>query len=295
MPRSALVNQPLNGFILSADQDVYYHHRRLLIETGARQVCELRMVRSDGQPCWVRLEATSTKDASGGLVYRAVVSDIAARKRAEATLQASETRHRILFEKSHDALMTLAPPDWRFTSGNSTTLAMFGAKDEAAFVSQPLSAYSPALQPDGVPSDEKAAAMIEAAMRDGSHFCEWTYQRLSDEEFPATVLLTRIEIDGLPLLQATVRDETEVKRLQALLGQADRVASMGMVAAGVAHEINNPLTYVLYNIHSLTEEPPKLVSRHGALFLPVLRAELGDEGSRKGRRRRRPRCWSPRC
>ena len=56
--------------------------------------------------------------------------DISARRHAEETLRVSEERHRSLFEKSHDALMTLAPPDWHYTAANSTTLAMFGARDQ---------------------------------------------------------------------------------------------------------------------------------------------------------------------
>jgi PAS domain S-box-containing protein len=272
--RAALVKQPLTNFILPADQDVYYHHRKQLVETGARQVCELRLVRSNGEACWVRLEATS-KPHPGGVVCRAVVSDISARRHMEETLRASEERHRILFEKSHDALLTLAPPGWRFTSGNSTTLAMFGASDQADFLSRLPSEYSPRWQLDGGSSTERATAMIELALREGSHCYEWTYRRLSGQTFPATVLLTRMEIDGAPLLQATVRDETEVKKLQAMLRQSDRLASMGTLAAGVAHEINNPLTYMLNNIETLTEDLPKLSV--AVQSLQALRAEVGDE------------------
>jgi PAS domain S-box-containing protein len=52
------------------------------------------------------------------------------------------------------------------------------------------------------------------------------------------------------------REERE--RLQASLAQSDRLASMGMTAAGVAHEVNNPLSYVLYNLESLAEDLPQL-------------------------------------
>jgi PAS domain S-box-containing protein len=274
--RGALVKQPLTRFIVPEDQDTYYLHNRQLVETGARQVCEIRMLRPESDPCWVRLEATSAKGANGTLVIRAVMSDITARRRAEETLRASEARHRALFEMSHDALMTLAPPDWRFTAANSTTLAMFGAADEAAFLSRAPSAYSPKAQLDGSASAEKALSMIASALNAGSHFYEWTFQRLSGQEFPATVLLTRMEIDGHPLIHATVRDETEVKKLQAMLRQSDRLTSMGTLAAGVAHEINNPLTYVLHNVETLSEDLPALGSAL-ARSLRVLRAELGDE------------------
>jgi PAS domain S-box-containing protein len=45
-----------------------------------------------------------------------------------------------------------------------------------------------------------------------------------------------------------MRDITEKKLLQAQLLEADRLASLGTLAAGVAHEINNPLAYVLSNV-----------------------------------------------
>jgi two-component system, cell cycle sensor histidine kinase and response regulator CckA len=274
--RGDLVKQPLCGFIVAAHLDVYHCHRRRLIETGIPQGCELRVLRRDGEPCWMRLEETTARGDSGELVCRAVLSDITARRRTEETLGASETRHRILFEQSHDALMTLAPPNWTFTSGNSTTVVLFGASDEADFLSHPPSDYSPRLQPDGADSAVKASAMIALVMRAGSHFYEWTFRRLSGQEFPATVHLTRMEIDGHALLHATVRDETEVKRLQAMLRQADRLNSMGTLAAGVAHEINNPLTYVIHNLESLSEDLPRLT---GVLerSLSKLRAEVGDE------------------
>jgi PAS domain S-box-containing protein len=274
--RGALVKQSLTRFIVPDDQDIYYHHKKQLVETGTRQVCELRMLRPEGDPCWVRLEATSAKGASGVLLVRAVMSDITERRNAEETLRASEARHRSLFEKSHDALMTLAPPDWRFTAANSTTLAMFGARDEKEFLARAPRDYSPRTQLDGSVSADRAPVMIASALTAGSHFYEWTFQRLNGQEFPATVLLTRMEIDGHALLHATVRDETEVKKLQAMLRQADRLTSMGTLAAGVAHEINNPLTYVLHNIESLSVDLPKLGSALNR-SLRTLRSELGNE------------------
>jgi len=53
---------------------------------------------------------------------------------------------------------------------------------------------------------------------------------------------------------AILRDVTEWRSLQARLAQSDRLASVGMLAAGVAHEINNPLTYVLGNLQILESD-----------------------------------------
>lgn len=53
------------------------------------------------------------------------------------------------------------------------------------------------------------------------------------------------------LWAATLVDITERRDLQAKVMQADRLATLGTLAAGVAHEINNPLTYTLNNLQLL--------------------------------------------
>jgi signal transduction histidine kinase len=81
-----LIKQPLSRFILPEDQDIYYRYRKQLLETGTRQVCELRMLRADAPPFWAQLEATAAKNADGAPVCRVMASDITERKRAEARL-----------------------------------------------------------------------------------------------------------------------------------------------------------------------------------------------------------------
>ena len=53
------------------------------------------------------------------------------------------------------------------------------------------------------------------AMQEGSNFFDWTHKRLNGKEFPATILLTRVNIDDdNPFLQATVRDITNRKKAE---------------------------------------------------------------------------------
>ncbi len=142
-------------------------------------------------------------------------------KRKVDELRESEAKFRTLFESSADAIMTLAPPDWKFTSGNPATVKMFRAKDEAEFISKGPWELSPEVQPDGKLSSQKAKEMIGKAMEKGSNFFEWTHKRLDGEEFPATVLLTRMEVAGRSLLQATVRDITELKSAEKVLKESE--------------------------------------------------------------------------
>jgi PAS domain S-box-containing protein len=146
-----------------------------------------------------------------------VVHDITERTQAEERLSESEERYRLLFDSSREAMMTFAPPSWNYTSGNPAALEMFGVMDAAEFNILGPWDVSPEYQPDGSLSVKKGLEQIEVAMREGFHFFEWTHQRLDGTAFPATVLLTRIEMAGQTFVQATVRNITAQKQVEELL------------------------------------------------------------------------------
>lgn len=62
------------------------------------------------------------------------------------------------------------------------------------------------------------------------------------------------EPDGSILWHGFAANISERKRLESDLAQAERLAAMGLIAAGVAHEVNNPLAAVLANLESAAHE-----------------------------------------
>jgi len=152
--------------------------------------------------------------SKNGKKYIQIVSrDVTNRRRAEL-------KYRTLFESSRDAIMMLSPPSWAFIAGNPSAFKMFNAKNEKEFTASDPWTLSPEFQPDGQLSSEKAKKMIEKAMKTGSNFFEWTHKKLGGKEFPATVLLTKIELEGKQLLQATVRDVTKQEEIEKSLREA---------------------------------------------------------------------------
>jgi diguanylate cyclase (GGDEF)-like protein/PAS domain S-box-containing protein len=134
-------------------------------------------------------------------------------------LREREERYRLLFEQSHDAMLTIQAPGWTITSGNPAACALFGASERGELGVLTLQEIAPERQPDGQPSTTAAKAAIARVLREGSCLFEWTHRRLDGTTFPATVLLNRMEMAGQVFVQATIRNITEQKAAEIALEQ----------------------------------------------------------------------------
>ncbi len=208
---------------------------------------EMAARRKDGSEFPMELSLSSVR-VGGHWAAIGIIRDTTERKRAAEAMARSEAKYRTLFESSCDAIMMFFPPDWKFASANGATLAMFKVRNESELTSMGPWDVSPERQPDGESSMDKARRMLDKAMEQGSLFFEWDHRRLDGEVFPATVLFTRMELDGKTGLQATIRDVTEHRRaeekqreLELRLHEQQKMAAIGTLAGGVGHEINNPI------------------------------------------------------
>jgi diguanylate cyclase (GGDEF)-like protein/PAS domain S-box-containing protein len=132
----------------------------------------------------------------------------------------NEKKYRALFESSSDAIMILSENN--FLECNDATLTMFGCKSRQDFLGCHPSAFSPEKQPDGRSSKLAADAYIAQSLRDGHAEFSWDHCRMTGEVFPAEVLLTPVVLNNQNLIQATVRDVTELAQLQ------DKLLSLSM-------------------------------------------------------------------
>ncbi len=116
---------------------------------------------------------------------------------------------------------------------------LFGEEPDA-LIGRPLDAFLPHDAPVGS-LDGEGRKEVAARRSDGS--------------FVPVAVVTRADSnpDGSSHVVG-VQDLTEREAVRARLHQADRMAAMGQLAAGVAHEINNPLTWIIGNLERVVGE-----------------------------------------
>jgi len=163
------------------------------------------------------------------------------RRAAEEAQRRTDASFRALIEAS--PLLVLVSQDGLIRYANPTAVRKlrYGkAKDLRGGEEAKLVAETEHLGEPSVPNSGSVSMMRELRLRtrDGQYLV-------------AEVQRLELVFDGQPSVLTIAHDVSERRRMQSLLLIAERMASVGTLAAGVGHEINNPLAYVLANLEFL--------------------------------------------
>jgi PAS domain S-box-containing protein len=112
---------------------------------------------------------------------------------------------------------------------------------------------------------------------------ELTMLRLDGTLLTAEIAGVHVLWKGAPAVVVVARDLTDRKRIETHLRLADRMVSIGTLASGIAHEINNPLTYVVTNLELVAEELAQ-IDEHGPLAELREMTQNAREGAERVRR-----------
>ncbi|ATB33657.1 hybrid sensor histidine kinase/response regulator [Melittangium boletus] len=200
----------------------------------------------------LRRLATPMRDVRGVSPCQLYIfEDVTDTRRTEEALQRSATNFRKLTECLPDGLFVHR--DRRFVYVNPMLCTSLGYAHPEELIGQPIWCI---VHPDDLPLVRQR---VTTAVSGGvAPVQEIRYLRKDGSSYDAESTGLSLEFDGQEAVVVIARDITERKRMQAQLLQTDRMALVGTLAAGMGHEINNPLSYVLTNIRLALENTQRL-------------------------------------
>lgn len=210
--------------------------------------------RSDGRQVYFHVVTGPVFNAENEIAgVQGIFWDVTQEVLAREAVATSEKRYRQLTEATMDGIVVIDP------AGN---IALFNPAAERMFgfsADEVLNAPARMLIPEGFQGlhAQGVAKYLEARLPEiVGKPQEFKGRRKNGSDFPIEIVLSPITDPGdgsqsgprTVQILAAIRDLTERNKMRAVLVQNEKLASIGLLSAGVAHEINNPLAFVANNL-----------------------------------------------
>jgi len=172
--------------------------------------------------------------------YQGVDKDITKRKLTEQALKTSEEKYKTMLNASPDGIL-LTDLKGLITDVSEIGLELFGIDNQDDLVGKHFSRF--------VPSEERntLVEILKKTMNEGiSQNVEMKFRRNNQSIFLGEISSTLIQgLGGIPFsYMINIRNISQRKKIEAKQIHADRMASLGEMASGIAHEINQPLNTI---------------------------------------------------
>lgn len=237
----------LETYIHPADREtVLAEVQRALAAKGIFEL-EHRVLRIDGSPGWIHSRAVPILDERGEIVeWFGAAADVTARRDAEVRLRESEERMRAILSTAVDAILTIDEKGI-IQSVNAATERMFGFS-ESEMIGKNVSMLMPS------PYKEEHDGYLSRHNRTGERRIigigrEVAARRKDGSVFPIDLAVS--EVVPRKLFTGIIRDISDRKLAASRLREADRLASIGTLAAGLGHDMNNVLLPVRARLNAL--------------------------------------------
>jgi PAS domain S-box-containing protein len=182
-----------------------------------------------------------------------------ARRNAEENLLTSQQRLKAIIESAMDAIITVDEGQ-KIVMFNRAAEEMFGASS-AESMGQPLDRFLPVRFRDAHHHHIHTFGQSGVTSRKMGKLGTVMGLRSNGEEFPIEAAISHNTVAGKKLYTVILRDISERKRLEEQLRRTERVAELGTLASGMAHEIGTPMNVILgraeYLMDRVKDEPTK--------------------------------------
>jgi PAS domain S-box-containing protein len=238
-PEHDIRSRPID--VLSPDprtDEVMASLGRVLREQAVERI-EPEQVTREGNRLRVFMTISPIRDVASAVVGASIVArDVTGRKADEESLRRSEATSRAFLESASESIV-ITDAAGRIVLVNARTETMFGYT-RVELIGQPVEMLIPAPLRDRHVV-HRSIYMAAPRIRSMGRGLDLAGLKKDGTEFPVEVSLSYIETDEGTRAIAFVTDISERVAFQRAARQADKLAALGTLSAGVAHEINNPI------------------------------------------------------
>lgn len=176
-----------------------------------------------------------------------LIRDITESLAAQEQLRQSEERFSRLFRYSPEAMALVDMADQRFADVNYAfeRLTGYEASELVGRGTIEMAFYT----------DATTRAELLRRIHTEGFVDNYEFEGRTKEgtPMPCSISCSILSIGDRRFILGLVRDITEMKRMQEVMIQTEKMISVGGIAAGIAHEINNPLGIILQAAHNLAQ------------------------------------------
>lgn len=209
---------------------------------------DYRIVWTDGSVRWVHAQWGPQYDDHGQIIAQfGFLQDLTEQKKNENALRESEKMYRTLLNASPEGIIIMDLKGY-ITEISNIILEIFGAGDKNEFIGVPFFYFIPSTEVKKM-KDILSNAQSEGLIQN----IEFILTRKNQSQFICELSITLIqEADGKPdAYMAIIRDISQRKKIEQQLNRSERMVSLGEMASGMAHEINQPLLSITLGIENL--------------------------------------------
>ncbi len=271
--REELIGKPFLGFVLDLDQARTMAEFELMHREGRDAVhFQNRYLHKDGSSRWLEWNATIVDDGNALCVAREVSERMEQEVRERERMRQMAMAEDLVGLGSWRVDLKAARPVW-----SPMVYQIHGRAPET---------YTPnlkeAIDAYHVDDRERVASFVKQAVDEQKPFqFEARIVRPSGEvRLVRSRGVPEIDQDGKVVsLFGVFQDITEERSFEESMRRSERMASIGTMAAGIAHEINNPLSYVLGNLQLLGEDLDELDRAVGGDAVSSMRDMIADSAA----------------